>query len=164
MKMFKRLAAVLLAGVMVLAMLTACGEKSMGQQFEDLTMEYWTLVGQRAGVDITENDKGLKSEIYEILGHIDPETGLYEEGYKLPENQETNTYMKQYMVVSNGAPMEITQKDIDDLQVAIKAINDAAAQASEVGTMKVGVATRVVGGKTYAGMIVEATRSAPAAN
>ena len=160
MKMFKRLAAVLLAGAMVLAMFTACGSKSLGQQFEDLTMEYFNLSAKAAGADELENDKDLKNEVYEILGHIDPETGLFAEGYTIPEDKQEENYVKTYLVASNGAPMEITQKDIEELQSRIKAAQDAAKQDGDaVITRKIGVASRVVGGKTYGGFVMEMTRT-----
>ena len=162
MKMFKRLAAVLLAGAMVLAMFTACGSKSLGQQFEDLTMEYFNLRAADAGMNEMTNDKDLKNEVYEILGHIDPETGLFEKGYELPEDINTQTHIKMYSVANQGgAPVEVTQEDIKQMQDIIEAMKNPAPQADNNITMKMGVASRVVGGKTYGGYIVEGIRSAP---
>ena len=75
MKMFKRFAAALLAGVMVLAMLTACGGGSgsgtstIGEEFENkFIAAINTLRGENAGN--LENDTDLRNKALAQLAKI----------------------------------------------------------------------------------------------
>lgn len=158
MKKMKRLVAVLLAGVLALAMLTACGggdSKSFAQQVEEAYMQsYNASVDENSKL---QNDPTLRSRAMAMLDKID-ENGMIatkdavvfsygvENGEQVvtmilaaqPSSQETN---------GKVPAIEVTAADLEKL----KNSNNADDSSSSVGEVKaVGIAAKTMSnGKTY---------------
>ena len=76
MKMLKKMAALLLAGVMAMALLTACGDDStpsFGKQVEDAT-----FASVKASTGIQVNDADLKKLAESKIDLIDTEKGTFD--------------------------------------------------------------------------------------
>ena len=174
MKMFKRFAAALLAGVMVLAMLTACGGGSgtstIGEEFEN---KFIATLNTLRGEDAEElkNDTVLHDRALAQLAKIN------EDG----------------TIVVTDAYTSITTPNADGKSVTVVTINvltdnkgevvDGVCQAKEItpeslgeitkgdatpdvvkavqAVKRVGIATKVINGKTYAAIALEIVTSVP---
>ena len=171
MKMFKRFAAVLLVGVMALAMLTACGERTskIGKEFEDKYVAALnTLRGE--GAEALKNDEALREK---ALGQLS-----YVKGDGTIADPEKNAIVTTVLEGSESDPVKIQlvvvlgKKDTADgvykateiTAEALKNINStmsgANAQKIAKAIQKFGVATKVVNGKTYAAVAMEVDASA----
>ena len=157
MKMFKRFAAALLVGVMALAMLTACGSKTLGQQAEEAVMNSLNKsVGENQKY---ENDKELHDKIYDALGKIKEDGTLdqadFPEDAMISAPTKDGVYVQYFLTGSNGKAREVTgMKD----GMPVIATQDAAEKGYKVTSLdKIAVATRVVNGKTYIGMAYQVT-------
>ena len=165
MKMFKRFAAALLAGVMVLAMLTACGggaPKSLAQRTEDVVLgmlNYTVQNGENLSADgELTNDSGLYETLQEVLSHVNTEDDTVDAKY-IPQavygKMENNTQnvVRYNIVDSNGKVRTVTEADVAQMEDALKKANDAAAQQQlEIKAIKynkIAVAARTIEGKTY---------------
>lgn len=70
MKMLKKMAALLLAGVMALALLTACGDEAPSKSFAQQTEEtVFSFYSKALGVE--KNDADMKKLAEKTLGYID---------------------------------------------------------------------------------------------
>ena len=172
MKMFKRFAAALLAGVMVLAMLTACGGGSgsgtstIGEEFENKYIAAInTLRGENAGN--LENDTDLRNKALAQLAKIkedgtiaapDANTSIV-----TPSADGKSVTVVMISVGTKGEPdkgvcqaKEITAESLDE-------ITTEGAGEDAVETMralkKIGIATKVINGKTYAAIAIEIVQS-----
>lgn len=176
MKMFKRFAAALLAGVMVLAMLTACGGGSgsgtstIGEEFENKYIAAInTLRGEKA--EKLENDTDLRDKALAQLAKIK------ENGTIAPTDVNTTT----------GTPSadgkSVTVVTINVLTDNKGEVVDGVCQAKEItaeylgeitkgdatpdvvkavqAVKRVGIATKVINGKTYAAIALEIVTSVP---
>ena len=79
MKKFRRLAALLLAGVLALAVLSGCGGSRFEREVEETVLKYVNAAmreTQGEGAREFKNDPALRQKAYEMLGRIDPESGL----------------------------------------------------------------------------------------
>ena len=171
MKMFKRFAAALLAGVMVLAMLTACGGGSgsgtstIGEEFENKYIAAInTLRGENAGN--LENDTDLRNKALAQLAKI-------KEDGTIAVN-DANTSIVTYdadgkpatvIIISVGTAnkggvvdgvcqaKEITPESLE------KDITTDSSDAEVVkvarALKRVGIATKVINGKTYGAVAME---------
>ena len=156
MKMFKRFAAVLLVGVMALAMLTACGERTskIGKEFEDAALAAINTA-RGEGVEALKNDETLRDKALGQLCHVKGDGTIAEENagvMTVLAKDETKNTVK-LLVIS-----VLTEKDKDkDGMLKAKEINaDVLKQVSgglnnqaAANFQKVGIATKVVNGKTY---------------
>ncbi len=156
MKMFKRFAAVLLVGVMALAMLTACGERTskIGKEFEDAALAAINTA-RGADAEALKNDEELRDKALGQLCYIKGDGTIAEENaaaMTVLAKDETKKTVK-LLVIS-----VLTEKDKDkDGMLKAKEINaDVLKQVSgglnnEAAKtfQKVGIATKVVNGKTY---------------
>ena len=171
MKMFKRFAAALLAGVMVLAMLTACGGGSgsgtstIGEEFENKYIAAInTLRGEKA--EKLENDTDLRNKALAQLQKIN------QDGTIAPTDANTSIVTPSadeksvtVVVISVGTAnkgevvdgvcqaKEITPESLD---------KDITTDSSDAEVVKVaralkriGIATRVINGKTYGAVAME---------
>ena len=171
MKMFKRFAAALLVGVMALAMLTACGERTskIGKEFEDKYVAALnTLRGE--GAEALKNDEALREK---ALGQLS-----YVKGDGTIADPEKNAIVTTVLEGSGSDPVKIQlvvvlgKKDTADgvykateiTAEALKNINStmsgANAQKIAKAIQKFGIATKVVNGKTYAAAAMEVDASA----
>ena len=172
MKMFKRFAAALLAGVMVLAMLTACGGGSgsgtstIGEEFENKYIAAInTLRGENAGN--LENDTDLRNEALAQLAKIkedgtiaapDANTSIV-----TPSADGKSVTVVMISVGTKGEPdkgvcqaKEITAESLDEITP-----DSAGSDVVEAlrALKKIGIATKVINGKTYAAIAMEIVQS-----
>lgn len=170
MKMLKKMAALLLAGVMAMALLTACGDDStpsFGKQVEDAT-----FASVKASTGIQVNDANLKKLAESKIDLIDTEKGTFdfkksysaEEAQKFQQDISTGKGSMTMALplmkdgkMQNGIyeVMEITADNIGSLNQGTDTMQDlldgmASAYGVSVKITKIGVAAKTVNGKTYA--------------
>lgn len=171
MKMLKKMAALLLAGVMAMALLTACGDDStpsFGKQVEDAT-----FASVKASTGIQVNDADLKKLAESKIDLIDTEKGTFdfkksysaEEAQKFQEDVYSTGKGSMTMALplmkdgkmQNGIyeVMEIIADNIGSLNQGTDTMQDlldgmASAYGVSVKITKIGVAAKTVNGKTYA--------------
>lgn len=172
MKMLKKMAALLLAGVMAMALLTACGDDStpsFGKQVEDAT-----FASVKASTGIQVNDADLKKLAESKIDLIDTEKGTFDfkKSYSDEDSQkflkDLNStgkgsmtmalpLMKDGKMQNNGTyeVMEITADNIGSLNQGTDTMRDlldkmASAEGMSIKITKIGVAAKTVNGKTYA--------------
>ena len=172
MKMFKRFAAALLAGVLVLALLTACGGGSgsgtstIGEEFENKYIAAInTLRGENAGN--LENDTDLRNKALAQLAKIkedgtiaapDANTSIV-----TPSADGKSVTVVMISVGTKGEPdkgvcqaKEITAESLDEITP-----DSAGSDVVEAlrALKKIGIATKVINGKTYAAIAMEIVQS-----
>ena len=140
MKMFKRFAAALLAGVMVLAMLTACGGGAGGpgeSEFEKKVQDvYMAAMNKEYGTEWSNNSE-VKELATEALNKIaDGKIALT----AITAKKETE---KNYVGAVNSDMVEL-MKTATDLVIKISEQN-----GTKIEVTGLGVGTKTVGGKTY---------------
>lgn len=171
MKMLKKMAALLLAGVMALALLTACGDDStpsFAQKAEDAT-----FASIKAATGIQVNDADLKKLAESKIDLIDTEKGTfdYKKSYSTEDSEKFLADLKSTgkgsMTMAlplmkdgkmqNGTyeVMEITADNIGSLNQGTDTMHDllekmASAYGMSIKIAKIGVAAKTVNGKTYA--------------
>lgn len=171
MKMLKKMAALLLAGVMAMALLTACGDDStpsFGKQVEDAT-----FASVKASTGIQVNDADLKKLAESKIDLIDTEKGTfdYKKSYSTEDSEKFLADLKSTgkgsMTMAlplmkdgkmqNGTyeVMEITADNIGSLNQGTDTMHDllekmASANGMSIKITKIGVAAKTVNGKTYA--------------
>lgn len=163
MKKMKRLVAVLLASVLALAMLTACGEEapqSLGQRAEKVLMDSLN----KAYNTSYENDADLKNKVTAVLNKIDENGEIaatdiplaYLEGsYNFPGylEKKDNTYIATYLMVASGSG-----KKLKALEVTEESLKNATSGPSTSSVEKpdaIGVASIEKNGKTYIGVAMK---------
>ena len=154
MKMFKRFAAVLLVGVMALAMLTACGERTskIGKEFEDAALAAINTA-RGEGVEALKNDETLRDKALGQLRYVKGDGTIAEENagvMTVLAKDETKNTVK-LLVIS-----VLTEKDKDGMLKAkeinadvLKQVSGGLNNQAAANFQKVGIATKVVNGKTY---------------
>lgn len=171
MKMLKKMAALLLAGVMAMALLTACGDDStpsFAQKAEDAT-----FASIKAATGIQVNDADLKKLAESKIDLIDTEKGTfdYQKSYSTEDSEKFLADLKSTgkgsMTMAlplmkdgkmqNGTyeVMEITADNIGSLNQGTDTMHDllekmASANGMSIKITKIGVAAKTVNGKTYA--------------
>ena len=173
MKKFRRLAALLLAGVLALAVLSGCGGSRFEREVEETVLKYVNAAmreTQGEGAREFKNDPELRQKAYELLGKIDPESGLIDSQKAFMVIQErlvdkgTLTYI--YIFVDEEGygsdkllAKEITQDELAKIKPEIDEMLRGPSTAEDMTAF--GAAARTIGGKTYMaiGMTFEPTRS-----
>ena len=171
MKMLKKMAALLLVGVMALALLTACGDDSapsFAQKTEDAA---FGAMKQATGIQV--NDADLKKLAESKIDLIDTEKGTfdYQKSYSTEDSEKFLADLKSTgkgsMTMAlplmkdgkmqNGTyeVMEITADNIGSLNQGTDTMHDllekmASANGMSIKITKIGVAAKTVNGKTYA--------------
>lgn len=172
MKMLKKMAALLLVGVMALALLTACGEDSapsFAQKAEDAT-----FASVKASTGIQVNDADLKKLAESKIDLIDTEKGTFDfkKSYSTEDSEKfladlkstgkgsmtmALPLMKDGKMQNDGTyeVMEITADNIGSLNQGTDTMHDllekmASAYGMSIKITKIGVAAKTVNGKTYA--------------
>ncbi len=171
MKMLKKMAALLLAGVMALALFTACGDDSAPsfvQKAEDAT-----FASIKAATGIQVNDADLKKLAESKIDLIDTEKGTFD--YKKSySDEDAKKFQKDVYTTGKGSMtmalplmkdgkmqngtyevMEITADNIGSLNQGTDTMHDllekmASANGMSIKITKIGVAAKTVNGKTYA--------------
>lgn len=174
MKKMKRLVAVLLAGVMVLAMLTACGgagTSEIGKKFEDEYLK--TMNSIRTEKDLT-NNTGMRNKALALLNYIDEDGMIDMDKAELQQDVEVSKDGKTMTVTilrvavekepvnRKYVAKEITPEVIGEWNVPTNPDPDYIAMMNAV--KKIGIATKVINGKTYAANAIELVMPVPAQN
>ena len=163
MKKMKRFVAILLASVLALAMLTACGEEapqSLGQRAEKVLMDSLN----KAYNTSYENDADLKNKVTAVLNKIDENGEIaatdiplaYLEGsYNFPGylEEKDNTCIATYLMVASGSG-----KKLKALEVTEESLKNATSGPSTSSGKKpdaIGVASIEKNGKTYIGVALK---------
>ena len=155
MKMFKRFAAALLVGVMALAMLTACGERTskIGKEFEDAALAAINTARGAAGAEALKNDETLRDKALGQLCYIKGDGTIAKENAGVATvlaKDETKKTVK-LLVISvltennKGDVLKAKEINADVLKQVSGGLNNETAKTFQ----KVGIATKVVNGKTY---------------
>ncbi len=130
MKLFKRFAAALLAGVMALAMLTACGgngggaAKTDAEKFEDVTVKSYALAMDRT--DLT-NDSTMKSKATSYLVDTLDEEGKVKDGKKSMTVSEADAESN-VIVISIATDNKGAVQPIDEASLKATANTDGVAE------------------------------------
>lgn len=165
MKMLKKMAALLLAGVMAMALLTACGDDStpsFGKQVEDATIKTFNVaIGENSALT---NDSALRAQAAQLLENVDADGKIEaQKSIKLPKDM---SYGKEItMVVATKDLNKILSGKVgpNDKVDAIKVTAEELAKlqnpqanglADVIGQynaeiIAVGVATKTINGNTY---------------
>ena len=174
MKMFKRFAAALLAGVMVLAMLTACGGGSgsgtstIGEEFEN---KYIAAINVLRGenAEKLENDTDLRNRALAQLAKINEDgTIAYNDANTSTVTLDADGKPATVIMISVGTEgkpdkgvcqaKEITPESLGEITKG-DATPDVVKAVQAV--KRVGIATKVINGKTYAAIAIEIVTSVP---
>lgn len=158
MKKLARIAALLLAGVLALAVLSGCGGSRFEREVEETALKYANAAirdTQGEGAREFKNDPELRQKAYELLGRIDPESGLI-------DSQKAVMVIEEYL----GGKSTLTFIAVEtegygrDKRLAteitpdkIKQVIDRMLRSNHGSAAKnmtaFGVAARTIGGKTY---------------
>ena len=172
MKMFKRFAAALLAGVMVLAMLTACGGGSgsgastIGEEFENKYIAAInTLRGENA--EKLENDTDLRNKALAQLQKIkDDGTIAVTDANTSIVTLNADGKSVTAVVISVGTKGEPDKGVYQAKEITAESLGEITTEGAgedAVETMralkKIGIATKVINGKTYAAIAIEIVQS-----
>lgn len=166
MKKFRRLAALLLAGVLALAVLSGCGGSRFEREVEETVLKYANAAiraTQGEGAREFKNDPELRQKAYEMLGRIDPESGLIDsqKAFMVIEerlwDKSTITLIaveaEEYNRPNKRLATEITQDELAKIKQKIdrmlRSNGDDSDGPSPEDMMAFGVAARTIGGKTY---------------
>lgn len=163
MKKFRRLAALLLAGVLALAVLSGCGGSRFEREVEETVLKYVNAAMRDTlgeGAREFKNDPALRQKAYEMLGRIDPESGLIDSQKAFMVIQErlvdkgTLTYIYIFVDEEGYGSDKLLAKEItpDELPRIKQAINEMlrSNHGSAAKDMTAfGAAARTIGGKTY---------------
>ena len=162
MKKFRRLAALLLAGVLALAVLSGCGGSRFEREMEETVLKYVNAAmreTQGEGAREFKNDPELRQKAYELLGKIDPESGLIDSQKASMVIEEhlgdkgTVTFIavrtEEYSRSGKRLATEITQDELARIKREIddNLIGDGGSSTKNMKAF--GVAARTIGGKTY---------------
>lgn len=166
MKKFRRLAALLLAGVLALAVLSGCGGSRFEREVEETVLKYVNAAmhgTQGEGAREFKNDPELRQKAYELLGKIDPESGLIDsqKAFMVIEerlwDKSTITLIaveaEEYNRPNKRLATEITQDELAKIEQKIdrmlRSNGDDSDGSSAEDMTAFGVAARTIGGKTY---------------
>lgn len=165
MKKFRRLAALLLAGVLALAVLSGCGGSRFEREVEETVLKYVNAAmreTQGEGAREFKNDPELRQKAYELLGRIDPESGLIDSQKALmiiDESLGDKRALTLIAVEANGyirdkqLATEITQDELarieEKIDEMLRSNGDGSDGPSAKDITAFGVAARTIGGKTY---------------
>lgn len=162
MKMFKRFAAALLAGIMVLAMLTACGGTGNGNDaatFEDkVEQAYMAKLNETFGVNF-ENDADIKTlAVDHIEKMASKETLNFNDLWKRDETTQvmicfdiTNKGLVKLCYEADKAETITPDQDnINTLKTTLAGVQVLAQLAGKKGELTaLGVGAKTIDGKTY---------------
>ena len=165
MKMFKRFAAALLAGVMVLAMLTACGgagASTIGEEFEN---KFIATLNTLRGEDAEElkNDTVLHDRALAQLAKINEDGTIAvtdaDTSIITPNADGKSVTVVAINVATKGDPVNGVVQAEEITAASLDKITTDGANENTVATMralkKIGIATKVINGKTYVAIAIE---------
>lgn len=179
MKKIKRFAAVLLAGIMALALLTACGGSDPGNPEFDAKVEsaYLAALNKKFGKEF-ENNADIKAlAVKQITQNSGAESLTNETIWKTDGNEKTvvrqvmlcwelkrdtgRSYVPLFYEAATAQNIRVSSSNI---LVLFSAVNKGLGNAEENGiTLELtalGVGAKTIGGKTYVAIGFELTRTA----
>lgn len=173
MKMIKKMAALLLAGVMALALLTACGDEAPSKSFAQQTEEtVFSFYSKALGVE--KNDADMKKLAEKTLGYIDEDgvVTIHEDmvDYGKPVNGKITITVAMPLPAPNTQvsqnaktykAFEITPENLSQIQNAMGSV-EAVKKLNGVTINKFGVAAKTINNKTYVAYAMEYTYIIPA--
>ena len=163
MKKFKRLIALVLAGVMSLALLTACGSgAALDQQLKENYLEMMDLTARAMGYigedETLERDTEMEAKLQKALDNMD-ENGLIPEEYRPvgddPSKAVSGEEIHYYEAEQDGYAIVASEADLAEMKREIEQLRTEKPTNPEYEAWKmdgVAVATRVVNGKVYIAM------------
>ena len=166
MKKFRRLAALLLAGVLALAVLSGCGGSRFEREMEETVLKYVNAAmrgTQGEGAREFKNDPEIRQKAYELLGKIDPESGLIDsqKAFMVIDerlwDKRATTFIavetEEYSRSGKRLATEITQDKLarikDEIDGMLGSNGDDSDGSLAEDMTAFGVAARTIGGKTY---------------
>ena len=158
MKMLKKLAALVLAGTMVLLLFTACGSEPTPTQEQQAEAQMMATINAKRGTAVQlSNDAELKREAEKFLdAAVDINTGFLKISNAVDVNRDENGIITVKVVVKN----EYTGKLLESFFNKVNG-KDKNVDISAVGKWtKVGVAAKTVKGNTYVSVVVQVNPNA----
>ena len=172
MKMLKKMAALLLAGVMALALLTACGDGASGKSFAQQTEEtVFSLYSKAFGIE--KNDADMKKLAEKTLGYIDEDGVVTIHEDMVNSSDPVNGKITITVAMPLPAPntqvsqnaktykaFEITPENLSQIQNAMGSV-EMVKNLNGVTINKIGVAAKTINNKTYVAYAMEYTYVIP---
>ena len=179
MKTIKRLAAVLLAGIMALALLTACGGSDAGNPEFDAKVEsaYLAALNKKFGKEF-ENNADIKAlAVKQITENSSAESLTNETLWKTDGNEKTvvrqvmlcwelkkgtgKSYVPFFYEAATAQNIKVSSSNILALfRTVNKELGNAEENSITLELTALGVGAKTIGGKTYVAIGFELTRSA----
>lgn len=172
MKMLKKMAALLLAGVMAMALLTACGDEAPSKSFAQQTEEtVFSFYSKALGVE--KNDADMKKLAEKTLGYIDEDGVVTIHEDMADSGKPVNGKITITVAMPLPAPntqvslnaktykaFEITPENLSQIQNAMGSV-EAVKKLDGVTINKFGVAAKTINNKTYVAYAMEYTYIIP---
>ena len=179
MKTIKRLAAVLLAGIMALALLTACGGSDAGNPEFEAKVEsaYLAALNKKFGKEF-ENNADIKAlAVKQITENSSAESLTNETLWKTDGNEKTvvrqvmlcwelkkgtgKSYVPFFYEAATAQNIKVSSSNILALfRTVNKGLGNAEENSITLELTALGVGAKTIGGKTYVAIGFELTRSA----
>ena len=180
MKTIKRLAAVLLAGIMALALLTACGGSDAGNPEFEAKVEsaYLAALNKKFGKEF-ENNADIKAlAVKQITENSSAESLTNETLWKTDGNEKTvvrqvmlcwelkrdtgkRSYVPFFYEAATAQNIKVSSSNILALfRTVNKGLGNAEENGRTLELTALGVGAKTIGGKTYVAIGFELTRSA----
>ena len=180
MKKIKRLAAVLLAGIMALALLTACGGSDAGNPEFDAKVEsaYLAALNKKFGKEF-ENNADIKAlAVKQITENSSAESLTNETLWKTDGNEKTvvrqvmlcwelkrdtgkRSYVPFFYEAATAQNIKVSSSNILALfRTVNKGLGNAEENGRTLELTALGVGAKTIGGKTYVAIGFELTRTA----
>ena len=180
MKTIKRLAAVLLAGIMALALLTACGGSDAGNPEFDAKVEsaYLAALNKKFGKEF-ENNADIKAlAVKQITENSSAESLTNETLWKTDGNEKTvvrqvmlcwelkrdtgkRSYVPFFYEAATAQNIKVSSSNILALfRTVNKGLGNAEENGRTLELTALGVGAKTIGGKTYVAIGFELTRTA----
>ena len=179
MKTIKRLAAVLLAGIMALALLTACGGSDAGNPEFEAKVEsaYLAALNKKFGKEF-ENNADIKAlAVKQITENSSAESLTNETIWKIDGNEKTvvrqvmlcwelkrdtgRRYVPFFYEAATAQNIKVSSSNILALfRTVNKGLGNAEENSITLELTALGVGAKTIGGKTYVAIGFELTRSA----
>ena len=179
MKKIKRLAAVLLAGIMALALLTACGGSDAGNPEFEAKVEsaYLAALNKKFGKEF-ENNADIKAlAVKQITENSSAESLTNETLWKTDGNEKTvvrqvmlcwelkkgtgKSYVPFFYEAATAQNIKVSSSNILALfRTVNKGLGNAEENGRTLELTALGVGAKTIGGKTYVAIGYELTRSA----
>ena len=178
MKKIKRLAAVLLAGIMALALLTACGGSDAGNPEFEAKVEsaYLAALNKKFGKEF-ENNADIKAlAVKQIAENSSAESLTNKTIWKTDGNEknvvrqvmlcwelkkDTRSYVPFFYEAATAQNIKVSSSNILALfRTVNKGLGNAEENSITLELTALGVGAKTIGGKTYVAIGFELTRSA----